>query len=653
MDAPLLLSVQAPDMVQQPLVHAAFGSRAPNLTYLQVHLYLTLPAVAVLAWLARPFLWAHDRFKMVFLMALAVVYAFPWDHWVIMRGAWGYCESCVIGTIGGAVPIEEAAFFVIQTVASSLVGVLVYQACGQSPAVVQAAVALKAIKSPRTGRTLRGFGIALCTIAWAVSMYYVIYGPTNSFYMSAIVMWATPILALQWWMAGPYIWRLRKPALVSVVLATAALSALDWYAIRAGAWEIGADAVIGIYFYEHLPLEEVVFFALSNVMLVLGTLACDRTLAIMKFQGTLNERKHWVREMYRCTLLPDAQSAPASDPDLLEDTVLAANLIAKGSLSFHLASLLYPWDVRLDIHAIYAFCRVTDDIADATWMPAIKRKAKLDLAKQLIMQAFGAAPTPGKPEPGTTFRTRVQWDRYPELTVTQLAACRSIARVHDACGLPVQPVLDLLKGYAWDLDADKPITNVPDLIQYSRYVAGTVGELTTHVMVAAADRARRHPRKPDPARAKLIAAAAVDMGVGLQLLNIARDLITDARLGRCYVPKDFWPASTNFSRAALMDRMAQRDCTPGDHAILHRVAGDLTALATSYLTRAATMGVPLLPREFRLPVRVAADVYAAIGKALREAAATPGAEYPERVVVPASTKVAIALKLAYLPQWGY
>lgn len=91
------------------------------LTYMEVHLYYTLPMTGLLFLLLRPFHTAQDRLKYTFLCTVAMLTASPWDNYIVYHRAWWYCPSCVTAVIG-YVPLEEYMFFIVMslmTVAST------------------------------------------------------------------------------------------------------------------------------------------------------------------------------------------------------------------------------------------------------------------------------------------------------------------------------------------------------------------------------------------------------------------------------------------------------------------------------------------------------------------------------------------------------
>ena len=85
------------------------------LTYMEVHLYFTLPLLAALMLVHKPFTSTLTNFKLLFLCVVATTTASIWDNYIVYHNAWWYCPTCVIAVIG-YVPLEEYMFFIIMTV---------------------------------------------------------------------------------------------------------------------------------------------------------------------------------------------------------------------------------------------------------------------------------------------------------------------------------------------------------------------------------------------------------------------------------------------------------------------------------------------------------------------------------------------------------
>jgi phytoene synthase len=176
-----------------------------------------------------------------------------------------------------------------------------------------------------------------------------------------------------------------------------------------------------------------------------------------------------------------------------EDLAACRAILAQGSKSFALASRLLPARVRDPAAALYAFCRVADDAVDDAGADA--QAALAELERRLDRMVSG--------EP------------------IDHPVDRALSRVMKDHGLPRGPIDALLEGFAWDVEGRRYET-LEDLYGYGARVAGTVGVAMTILM---------GPRAP------LTLARACDLGVAMQLTNIARDVGEDARNGRLYLPR--------------------------------------------------------------------------------------------------------------------
>ena len=86
-------------------------------------------------------------------------------------------------------------------------------------------------------------------------------------YLALLTVWALPVIGLHWLVGAPELRRHARTLLIGVVVPTLYLTASDAIAITAGAWHISDDLILGPR-WRGLVLEEVIFFVLTNVMLV-------------------------------------------------------------------------------------------------------------------------------------------------------------------------------------------------------------------------------------------------------------------------------------------------------------------------------------------------------------------------------------------------
>jgi lycopene cyclase domain-containing protein len=221
-------------------------------SYLAFLLVFIVPPLLVLAWTQRRRLPAiHPRAgRFLVLMALiALVYTTPWDNYLIWRGVWNYGSDRVVGTIG-YVPVEEYLFFLLQPL---LTGLWLCSLLPTSPSMAGSA-------SRWTG--------ALVYAAAAV-MGGLLLTFEKGTYLGLILAWAAPVLALQWAYAGREIWARRRVFALAVVVPTLYLWVADAVAIYLEIWRISPAHTLGPSLGV-LPLEEAVFFLVTNLLVVQG-----------------------------------------------------------------------------------------------------------------------------------------------------------------------------------------------------------------------------------------------------------------------------------------------------------------------------------------------------------------------------------------------
>lgn len=307
-----------------PLAAAVAGSIAwhDGMTYLQVHLTFTLPW---LAWLVagavraaragRPVAGAlgGDRAALVALAVLspvALAYAWPWDRALIAQGVWGYPDGRVAATLGG-VPVEELAFFLIQTWIVALTAFAV----GRGMPAVRDAGARAAVPEP-------------------------------------------PRVALQWGFGGDRLWVRSGPFAAAVMLPTAWLWLADRLAIGWGVWWISETYTVGVRPLG-LPLEEALFFLSASVLVAGGTLLCLDPATPDRLRGWaagLRERPWrallgvWAAAMIPTPLLPEAFALLAYlSTGALTLAVLAYALRRYGVRAWALFGVAFVFGVAIEV----------------------------------------------------------------------------------------------------------------------------------------------------------------------------------------------------------------------------------------------------------------------------------------------------------------
>ncbi len=239
--------------------------------------------------------------------------------------------------------------------------------------------------------------------------------------------------------------------------------------------------------------------------------------------------------------------------------------IAHGSKSFHTASRLLPARVRDPALALYAFCRLADDAVDLV-----------------------------EEKPAAVARLRDRLDAAYAGRPVDAPADRAFAAMVETHEMPRALPEALLEGFAWDATGRRYDT-LSDVRAYSARVAAAVGAMMTVLMGV---------RDGDAL------ARACDLGVAMQLTNIARDVGEDAREGRLYLPLE-WMAEAGIDPDAFLAR-------PRHSRALGQVVYRLLAEAQRLYCRAEP-GIAALPPGCRPAIFAARYIYAAIGGRVRAA----------------------------------
>ncbi|WP_299849964.1 15-cis-phytoene synthase [uncultured Roseovarius sp.] len=242
-----------------------------------------------------------------------------------------------------------------------------------------------------------------------------------------------------------------------------------------------------------------------------------------------------------------------------KDMAHCVEAIRHGSRSFHAASKLLPRKLRDPALALYAFCRLADDAVDL--QPA-KADAVLQLHERLDL-AYAGRPR-------------------------NAPADRAFAAIIEDYQMPIALPEALLEGLAWDA-MEKRYATMSELRSYSARVAAAVGAMMCVLMRV---------------RDRDALARACDLGVAMQLTNIARDVGEDAREGRLYIPTE-WMQQAGLTPDAFLARPRMSDDV---HGFVDRLLREADAL---YVRSEAGIGV--LPASCRPGIFAARYIYAGIG----------------------------------------
>ncbi len=247
--------------------------------------------------------------------------------------------------------------------------------------------------------------------------------------------------------------------------------------------------------------------------------------------------------------------------------MIQLSLFKKNGKSFFWAGKILP-DYYLNRAAdLYLFCRKLDDIADQEIKPIALKK--LTSIKNLIT----------KEDYKSLNRFKINMPEY----------------LKNNCMAKIA-IIDLLDGLIFD-QGTVNINDNNQLIQYCYRVAGTVGVL----MCIALECKEKNARK-----------FAIDLGIAMQLTNIARDVLEDAKIGRRYLPVS---KTSNLSAKEIRDVAENKKLNFKKNKIIIQKIKEIILLSDQYYS-SGKKGLYFLPFKIRIAIAVASNVYREIAVVL-------------------------------------
>jgi len=274
---------------------------------------------------------------------------------------------------------------------------------------------------------------------------------------------------------------------------------------------------------------------------------------------------------------------------------LSHELIEKGSKSFALAAKLLPRDTRYDAMMLYAWCRHCDDVIDDQMLGFASETA--------------SAETPAERLERLREKTKAALEGRADEPVFI-----ALGRVAGKHGMPERHPMELLSGFEMDVNG-RVYETLEDTLDYCYHVAGVVGVMMAMIMGV---------------RERQTLNRASDLGIAFQLTNISRDVVEDAKGGRCYLPRA-WLREAGIDGADL--------CDPQHRKAVSQVTRRLLREADGYY-RSALFGMQRLPLGAAVGIGCARRVYRDIGRIV---ASRGESAWDSRAIVGRTRKVAAAI----------
>jgi phytoene synthase len=260
----------------------------------------------------------------------------------------------------------------------------------------------------------------------------------------------------------------------------------------------------------------------------------------------------------------------------------AVSILSQHGKTFRFAGYLLSENTLLAAARLYQFCRYADDIADESEVSLVAKKQLTQIQQDLID------------------------DKSTDNKVMDFIVLAKEYKIKKTAPLT------LIEGVMSDL-SPVLIKHENDLIRYAYQVAGVVGEMMCPLLQA-------------DLRGE---SFAIDLGIAMQLTNIARDVLDDAYLGRRYLPASWCPLTP---KEIINADNSQRK-------LVQTAIKQVLALAEVYY-QSARSGYAYLPRKNSRAIAVAGEVYRQIGVKLNH---YDCAFWLGRCVIPTHKKILVAI----------
>ena len=239
-------------------------------------------------------------------------------------------------------------------------------------------------------------------------------------------------------------------------------------------------------------------------------------------------------------------------------------ILSNHGKTFHWAKRFLGTTAARQATLLYAFCRCLDDIADGDRPGGLKLLEKIDTALELDTASDLA------------------------IDVPELATFLALSK---EASIPLTAARDLIAGLIFD-QGTVAIADQDALVTYAYQVAGTVGLMMAPIL-------GRLDQRAD--------AFAIDLGIAMQLTNIARDVAEDAGMGRRYIPANWCEALTSSEISASITSQETKT-----RVLISAGIVKILDLSESYY-KSGLSGLCYLPWQNHLAIGIAARVYRAIG----------------------------------------
>ena len=212
---------------------------------------------------------------------LAMLYTTPWDNNLVATGVWYYNPDLVTGIVIGYVPIEEYTFFVVETILSGLWWWFLVRRLSPPR------------KEFKPNKFLVYLSACLLVLVWSIFTYLFFSDNEPITYLSITLFWALPAILPQLLFGADILWHHRKFVALAILVPATYLSLMDIIALKDTTWSISPAQTTGILFFGILPLEEVVFFLITNMLITFGMTLLLSNVSQERFEEIKEQLRGW------------------------------------------------------------------------------------------------------------------------------------------------------------------------------------------------------------------------------------------------------------------------------------------------------------------------------------------------------------------------
>lgn len=220
---------------------------------------------------------------------LAVIYTTPWDNYLVATGVWYYNPTLVTGLVIGYVPIEEYTFFVAETILSGLW----WWFLARRISPLRKGEGIEKRESFQPNKKLITISTCIVVALWLLFTYLFFFGQAKWTYLSITLFWALPAILPQLLFGADILWHYRTLVGWGIFVPGMYLSLMDIVALHETTWSISPSQTTRILFFGILPLEEVVFFFITNVLIIFGMTLLLANVSQERFAEIKEQVRGW------------------------------------------------------------------------------------------------------------------------------------------------------------------------------------------------------------------------------------------------------------------------------------------------------------------------------------------------------------------------